>query len=137
MITFSNTFFLEVILQTTGGKEKAQWAEETPTQSNHPLHSHSTQPNSRVPSTQGVLMINSILGKTIRQGLWRGWRKILVPFVELALWINAPNWLKSSVHTGHQWLIPVILAIQEAEIRRITVWSQPWANRPQDSIENT
>jgi hypothetical protein len=24
MITFSNTFFLEVILQTTGGKEKAQ-----------------------------------------------------------------------------------------------------------------
>jgi hypothetical protein len=26
----------------------------------------------------------------------------------------------------HQWLTPVILAIQEAEIRKITVRSQPW-----------
>jgi hypothetical protein len=25
----------------------------------------------------------------------------------------------------HQWLMPVILASQEAEIRRITLWSQP------------
>jgi hypothetical protein len=30
------------------------------------------------------------------------------------------------VNTGrHQWLIPVILTTQEAEIRRITVQSQP------------
>jgi hypothetical protein len=28
-------------------------------------------------------------------------------------------------HAGHQQFIPVILAIQEAEIRRITVRSQP------------
>jgi hypothetical protein len=27
---------------------------------------------------------------------------------------------------GHRWLTPVILATQEAEIRRITVRSQPW-----------
>jgi hypothetical protein len=28
-------------------------------------------------------------------------------------------------NNGHQWLTPVILATQEAEIRRITVQSQP------------
>jgi hypothetical protein len=27
--------------------------------------------------------------------------------------------------TGHQWLTPVILATQEAEIRRIIIGSQP------------
>jgi hypothetical protein len=26
---------------------------------------------------------------------------------------------------GHQWLTPVILATQEAEIKRIAIWSQP------------
>jgi hypothetical protein len=35
--------------------------------------------------------------------------------------MKAPQELKA----GHQWLTPVILATQEAEIRRITVWSQP------------
>jgi hypothetical protein len=29
------------------------------------------------------------------------------------------------VSAGHQWLTPVILAIQEAEIRRIEIQSQP------------
>jgi hypothetical protein len=29
---------------------------------------------------------------------------------------------------GRQWLTSVILAAQEAEIRRIAVQSQPWAN---------
>jgi hypothetical protein len=27
---------------------------------------------------------------------------------------------------GHQWLMPVILATEEAEIRRISARSQPW-----------
>jgi hypothetical protein len=31
-------------------------------------------------------------------------------------------------HTGHWWLTPVIVATQEAEIKRIAVQSQPWAN---------
>jgi hypothetical protein len=29
---------------------------------------------------------------------------------------------------GRQWFTPVILATQEAKIRRIAVQSQPWAN---------
>jgi hypothetical protein len=33
-----------------------------------------------------------------------------------------------------QWLPPVIPATQEAEIRRIVVQSQPWANNSQDPI---
>jgi hypothetical protein len=33
--------------------------------------------------------------------------------------------LKKEQHTGHCWLKPIILATQEAEIRRIMVQSQP------------
>jgi hypothetical protein len=33
-----------------------------------------------------------------------------------------------------RWLTPVILATQEAEIRRIMVRSQPWTNRSRDLI---
>jgi hypothetical protein len=35
---------------------------------------------------------------------------------------------------GRWWLTPVILATQEAEIRKITVQSQLWANSLQDPI---
>jgi hypothetical protein len=35
------------------------------------------------------------------------------------------NLQKVLLQAGHQWLMPVILAIQKAEIRRITVGSQP------------
>jgi hypothetical protein len=41
----------------------------------------------------------------------------------LILWL--PNFFEIWVWAGHQWLTPIILATQEAEIRRISVWSQP------------
>jgi hypothetical protein len=36
--------------------------------------------------------------------------------------------LKKQVQVRHLWLTPVILATQEAEIRRLKVRGQPWAN---------
>jgi hypothetical protein len=42
--------------------------------------------------------------------------------------------LKLEVIAGCWWLTPVILATQEAEIRRIVVQSQPWVNSSQDPI---
>jgi hypothetical protein len=35
-------------------------------------------------------------------------------------------------YARHWWLMPVILAIQEAEIRKIMIQSQPQANNSQD-----
>jgi hypothetical protein len=36
------------------------------------------------------------------------------------------NFIKNTLGAGYQWLTPVILATLEAEIRRISVRSQPW-----------
>jgi hypothetical protein len=36
------------------------------------------------------------------------------------------HYQESGFVTGHQWLTPIILATQEAEIRRIMVQSQTW-----------
>jgi hypothetical protein len=36
--------------------------------------------------------------------------------------------LRKEKKSGHPWLTPVMLATQEAEIRRIVVQSQPQAN---------
>jgi hypothetical protein len=41
------------------------------------------------------------------------------------IWIQINFQYKFSYHARHQWLTPIILATQEAEIRRITVRSQP------------
>jgi hypothetical protein len=38
------------------------------------------------------------------------------------------EFVKTLIHVGHWWLTPVILATQEAEIRRFTIQSQPQAN---------
>jgi hypothetical protein len=37
--------------------------------------------------------------------------------------LNSP--LKEIIEAGHWWLTPIILAVQEVEIRRISVQSQP------------
>jgi hypothetical protein len=43
------------------------------------------------------------------------------------LWPRTPGaYIYLKFLAGHQWLTPVILAAQEAEIRRISVQSQPW-----------
>jgi hypothetical protein len=47
-------------------------------------------------------------------------------------WRTAP--LKTPFLAGHQWLTPIILVTQEAEIRKIVVQSRPWANILQDPI---
>jgi hypothetical protein len=41
---------------------------------------------------------------------------------------------KFTLKSGHQWLLPVILATREAEIRRITVPSQLLVNSSQDPV---
>jgi hypothetical protein len=41
---------------------------------------------------------------------------------------------KSQTLAGCQWLMPVILATQEAEMRRIKVQNQLWANSLEDPI---
>jgi hypothetical protein len=47
-----------------------------------------------------------------------------------------PCLLQRYKEAGHWWLTPVILATQEAEIRRIVVRSQFRANSLQDPISN-
>jgi hypothetical protein len=46
--------------------------------------------------------------------------------------IHIPEDLKAPHSHQHWWLTPIILATQEAEIRRIAVQSQPWANGARD-----
>jgi hypothetical protein len=44
--------------------------------------------------------------------------------------------LKKEKQTRHWWLMSVVLAIQEAEIRRMEVQSQPWANSLRPYLKN-
>jgi hypothetical protein len=51
------------------------------------------------------------------------------------LGVESSNLLKKSYPVARrQWLTPVILATQKAQIRRTEVQSQPWANSCRDPI---
>jgi hypothetical protein len=49
-------------------------------------------------------------------------------------YIEKPSLQKQNEHSGHWWLTPVILATQEAEIRRISSSKPDSANSSQDPI---
>jgi hypothetical protein len=51
--------------------------------------------------------------------------------------LEASCYIRSPIAAGCWWFMPIILVTQEAEIRRILVWSQPWENSLQDSILKT
>jgi hypothetical protein len=51
-----------------------------------------------------------------------------------SLFYKVRSYLKKQKPARCQWLISVILATQEAEIRRTMAQSQPWANSSQDPI---
>jgi hypothetical protein len=48
--------------------------------------------------------------------------------------LRSLGYCPQKIHTGHQWLMPIILVTQEAEIRRTAVRSQTQANSPGDPI---
>jgi hypothetical protein len=60
-----------------------------------------------------------------------------VPVDANSVILNAMIVSKPSTQARHQWLLPVILAIQEAEIRRIEVQSQPRKIVWETYLENT
>jgi hypothetical protein len=85
------------------------------------------------------------------QRMWSVWYW-LVGIIKACLWLSTWSnfitamcvwkvfnyWVQGSIKvqwiSRRQWLTPVILATQEAEIRRFTVWSQPQANSSRDPI---
>jgi hypothetical protein len=42
-----------------------------------------------------------------------------------------------NIQAGLQWLMPIVVSAQEAEITRIMVQSQPWANSSRPYLKKT
>jgi hypothetical protein len=60
--------------------------------------------------------------------------EVSLSYIARSCFKKSKNNLKRVSRGRHWWLTPEIIGTQEAEIRRITIQSQPQANSSQDSI---
>jgi hypothetical protein len=75
----------------------------------------------------GIIMI-SHHAQSVKNVGFGSWLGLFCPLLYASMIYWSKEW------ATHRWLVSGILATQEAEIRRITVQSQPWENSSRDPI---